>query len=107
MAKTDVHAERAARLVDGLRQKRDEQGEYPLTAARLRELVEPQATDEELLKALGHKSQAATLVLANKKDISSPVALIEDQAALAASPLLLEYALGKLAREDAPLHPVN
>ncbi len=106
MAKVDVNAERAARLVEALKGQRDQGTDYPLTAARLRERVEPTLSDDDLFKALGHKSQADNLVVAAKKDLASPIALAEDAAKLAGSDLLLEYALGKLATADKPLHPV-
>ena len=62
MAKVDVHAERAARLVDALRQQRDQGADYPLTVARLRELADPYLGDDDLFKALLHKSQANNVV---------------------------------------------
>jgi hypothetical protein len=106
MTKVDVHAERAARLVDTLRQQRDQGSAYPLTVARLRELVDPELSDDDLFKALLHRSQASNVVVAAKKDPASPVALAEDAARLAASDVVLVYALGKLATADKPLHPV-
>src|SRR5262249_43205724 len=106
MAKVDVHAERAARLVDVLRRQRDQGADYPLTAARLRELADPQWSDEDLFKALTHKSQAGNVVVAPKKDLASPVALAEDAAKLAGGDLLLNYALNRLATAEKPLHPL-
>jgi len=105
MAKADEHKERAVRLVESLR-KHKEEGTYPTTAAHLRQQIEPGCTDEELLKALQHRSQSATWVLANKKDPATPVALADDIEQLAGSALLLRYALGQLASADKPLHPV-
>src|SRR5262245_27951721 len=101
MAKPDPKAERAAKLAEALRQAR-EQNTYPLTAARLRELADPEANDEDLFKALTHES----LAVAARKDLSSPVVLAEDAPRFAASDALIEYALGKLASADKPLHPV-
>src|SRR5262249_38187819 len=46
------------------------------------------------------------VVLAAKKDPAAPVALAEDAALLARSPLLLEYALARLCSAEKPLHPV-
>ncbi len=106
MAKVDVHAERAARLVEALRQQRDQGANYPLTATRLRELVEPELNDDDLFKALSHRSQAGNLVVLAKKDPASPVALAEDASRLAAGDLALGYALNKLATPEKPLHPV-
>lgn len=101
MPKTDVAAERAARLLEALRQAR-EQGDYPLTADRLRQRAEPEASDEELFKALAKAGPA--VVVAAKKDIVSPVALAEDAEGLARGEGLLRYALGKLASAERPLH---
>lgn len=106
MAKVDANAERATRLLEEL-QKQSQEGEYPLTVARLRELADATATDEELFKALGHKSKVAEFLIAGKKDPSSPVVLTADAETLAASPQLLEYALGKLASADKPLHALE
>src|SRR5438552_81751 len=100
MAKVDVNKERAERLVDALRQQRDQGADYPVTVARLRELVDPQMGDAELFKALLHKSQADNLIFAAKKDLASPVALAEDMAKLAQSDLVLEYALNKVATAE-------
>jgi hypothetical protein len=107
MPKQDVHAERGAKLVEALRQQRDSGADYPITVARLRELADPQATDEELFKALSKKSTSEQVVLAAKKDPSSPIALAEDHSKLVFSPMLLGYALGKLASADKPTHTVE
>jgi hypothetical protein len=88
MARQDATGQRAARLVDTLRGRR-EQGDdaYPLTVARLRELAEPDAADPDVFKALAKKPFAQQIVVAGKKDPASPIALAEYAAALAASPL--------------------
>src|SRR5690242_11673174 len=100
MAKADPHGDRASRLVKALQQQKEEGGEYPLTAGRLRELADAEATDEELFKALSHKSISDKVILAAKKDLTSPVALADDAKDLAGSSELLEYALGKLASAE-------
>jgi hypothetical protein len=106
MAKTTLDAARAAQLVEALRRQRDQGNDYPIPLARLRETVDPTLSDEDLLRAAGHKSIAASIIRAAKKDVAGPVALAEDVASLAGSPLLLEYALGQLASADKPTHPV-
>jgi hypothetical protein len=106
MAKQDANAERAGRLVEALRRQRDEGGEYPLSAARLRELADPQASDEDVLKALLKKPFAQQVLVASRKDPASPLALAEDAGRLAGSSLLLEFALGKLCNPEAPLQPL-
>lgn len=107
MAKVNLHADRAARLVARLQQERDSGGEYPLTLARLRELVDPAASDDDLHKAMGQKVIAGQVVLAAKKDVASPVALADDATRLGQSPLLIEYAVGLLSTAEAPLHPLT
>ncbi len=104
MSIPNPQAERAGKLVEALRGQREQGSGYPLTAAALRNLADPHATDDELLAALAKKPYASQIVLAAKKDPASPLALVEDAPALAASPLLLEYALGKLATAERPLH---
>src|SRR3954447_13637866 len=102
MAKVDPRAERAAKLADVLRQSR-EQNAYPVTASRLRELADPQLSDEDLFKTLTHDS----LAVGAKKDLSAPVVLAEDVQMLASGATLLEYALGKLASAEKPLHRID
>jgi hypothetical protein len=107
MAKPDATAERAVRLVEALRRVK-EQGSagYPLTVQQLKQQAEPDATDEDVLKALTKKPHADEVVLADRKDLSAPIALSADSKTLAAGPLLLEYALGKLCSAEAPLQQV-
>lgn len=102
MAKADPRTERAAKLADVLRTQRESGISFP-TASRLRDLLDPQITDEDLFKTLTHDS----LVVAAKKDLSAPVALAEDAEQLAASDALLEYAMSKLASADKPLHRID
>src|SRR4051794_13438555 len=105
MAKQQV-LERGARLVEALRARRESGAGYPTTVRRLREQAEPEGSDEDALKALAAKPAAEQVVLAARKDPEAPVALAEDAELLAASPLLAEYALGKVCSAEKPLHPV-
>jgi hypothetical protein len=104
MAKQDPSAERAERLVEALRRQREGE-DYPLTVARLKELADSQASDEEVFKALTRKPFVEQVLVAAKKDLESPLALAEDAGRLATSALLLEFALGKLCSSEKPLHP--
>jgi hypothetical protein len=106
MPKRDPVAELAQKLLATLEQQRQSGGEYPLTAARLAALADPQAAPEQVAKALAKKPFAAKWIVANKKDANSPIALAGDGERLAASPLLLEYALGLLCSADKPVHPL-
>jgi hypothetical protein len=107
MPKQDARAERAAKLIESLKRQREQPTGYPPTVGRLRELADPHLTDQELFAALTKKPLAERFALAAKKDLLAPVALAEDVATLAAAPLLLEYALGKLASADKPVHPIG
>jgi hypothetical protein len=78
---------------------------YPLTLKQLGERAEPQAPPGLLLKAAAKAAFGERAVVARKKDLAAPVALREDLAQLAASPLLLEFVLGLLCRPDKPLVP--
>ena len=105
MPKVDLIAELAGKLLAALQQQRQSGSDYPLTVAHLAALADPQATPEQVLKALAKKPFAARWLLASKKDTNSPIVLAEDGERLAASPLLLEYALGLVCSADKPLHP--
>jgi hypothetical protein len=104
MPKANPAAELAQKLRTTLEQQRQSGAEYPLTVARLAALTDPQAPPELVGKALAKKSFAAQWIIANKKDVDSPIVFAEDGEHLAESPLLLEYALGLLCRADKPLH---
>jgi hypothetical protein len=75
---------------------------YPLTLQRLAELSDPQAPPELLLKAAGKKPFAEAALVAQKKNLAAPVALRADAAALAASPLLLDFALATSCKPEKP-----
>lgn len=104
MPRVDPVAELAAKLLYTLEQQRQSGGDYPLTVARLAAVADPQAPPEQVARALAKKPFAAKWVVANKKDANSPIALAEDRECLAASPQLVEYALGLLCSADTPLH---
>jgi hypothetical protein len=105
--KVDLVAELAQKLLTALEQQRQAGSDYPLTVARLAALADPQATPEQVRKALNKKPFAARWLLASKKDANSPIVLAEDSERLAASPLLLEYALSLVCSADKPLHPLT
>jgi hypothetical protein len=107
MPKADPVAELARKLSHALEQQRQSGGDYPLTVARLAALADPQATPEQVRKALTKKPFDSTWIVAVKKDAGSPIALAEDGERLAASPLLLEFALGLVCGADKPVHPLT
>jgi hypothetical protein len=80
---------------------------YPLTLLRLAELSDPQAPPELVFKAAGKKPFADTALVAQKKNLAAPVALRGDTAVLAASPLLLAFALETLCKPEKPTVPVD
>ena len=75
---------------------------YPLTLQRLGELTDPQATPELVEKAVGKEPFKGRALVAQKKNPSAPVALVEDVEQLAASPLLLNLVLDQLCSETSP-----
>ena len=95
----------ARKLLTALQQQRQSGGDYPTTVERLAALADPQATPEQVKKALNKKPFAALWLIANKKDTHSPIVLVEDLERLAASEQLLEYALGQLCSAEKPSHP--
>ena len=78
---------------------------YPLTLQRLAELTDPQAPPELVLEAIGKKQFKDRVILAQKQERAAPLALKEDLEQLAASPLLLEFALDKLCSPASPTCP--
>ncbi|HWG43225.1 MAG TPA: hypothetical protein VN688_10600 [Gemmataceae bacterium] len=105
MPKVDLVAELAQKLLHALEQQRQSDSDYPLSVVRLTALADPQATPEQVVKALAKKPFATKWIIAGKKDPNSPIALAEDVERLAASPMLLEYTLGLVCSADKPLHP--
>ncbi len=104
MPKAKPVDELAQKMLTVLEQQRQGDGEYPLTVARLAALADPQAAPELVNKALNKKPFAAKWVIAKRKDPNSPIVLAEDGERLAASSMLLEFALGHLCSADKPLH---
>ncbi len=95
----------ARKLLTALQQQRQSGGDYPTSVERLAALADPQATPEQVKKALNKKPFAALWLIANKKDTHSPIVLVEDLERLASSEQLLEYALGQLCSAEKPSHP--
>src|SRR5262245_8566002 len=100
--KKDPAAELAVRLVDSLRQQKAT-GVYPLTVKRLGELTDPLANEDLVAKATTKKPFIDEVILPQKKNPDAPVVLIEDEAVLADSPELLEFALNQLVTPSGPL----
>jgi hypothetical protein len=105
MPKSDAAAELAGKLIASLRRQRDQNDAYPLTVAQLAALAAPEASPELLKKSLGKKQFTEQAILAQKKAAEQGlVALKEDAERLAASPLVLEFALEQLCSPASPLH---
>jgi hypothetical protein len=98
----DVVADLAEKLLHTLEQQRQSGGDYPLTVMRLAALTDPQATPEQVTKALRKQPFAARWIAVSKKDANSPIVLVEDGERLATDPLLLEFALGLVCSADKP-----
>jgi len=83
----------AENLLRLLRQRCEQgQGEL-LTLATLARMADPAAGPRAVLGVLYQRRTFGPLVVAARRDLDAPVALIEDMPRLAASPQLLEYAL--------------
>jgi hypothetical protein len=104
--KPDAAAELAAKMVHALGQQRERGDDaYPTTVARLVAAVDPQATPDLIQKALKKKAFSDQALLAQKKGgAGSPAALKEDADRLAASTLVLDFALGQVCTPEKPLH---
>jgi hypothetical protein len=96
----------ADKLVETLRTQKD-QGNYPLTLKQLGEATDPQAVEKLILKTAAQEPFSTTVIVAQKKNVNAPVALRDDLTALAASPLLLEFALEQVCTPEKPLWPVE
>jgi hypothetical protein len=103
------HADRllGGKLIQALHDNRGGGGPYPITLAELAAKADAQSTPQQIEKALSKKAMAAQVVRARKNDPASPIALREDTERLACSPLLLEYALGRVCSAAKPLHPAS
>src|SRR5438876_984840 len=92
--KTSAAAELAEKMVQALRAQRDLGGDaYPLTLKVLVERADPQADADLRAKAIKHKTFTSQVVLAQKKNPDTPLALADDIERLANSRLLLEWLL--------------
>lgn len=103
--KANPAAELAAKMVQTLREQRDQGGTYPLTLRRLAELTDPSAADDLRAKAAKHKAFTGAVVLAQKKAADTPLALAEDRDRLADSPLLLEWVMEQACTPVTPALP--
>jgi hypothetical protein len=75
---------------------------YPLTMQRLAELADPLAPPALIDRATGKKEFAKHVVVAQKKNLQAPVALVSDLEPLAASRILLEFVLEASCTPEAP-----
>jgi hypothetical protein len=104
MPKPNPVADLAGRLVQLLHAEK-QAGAYPATLRQL--LTRAGAADApDVPKALAHKVFKSQAIVAARRTIDAPVALVADADRLADSPLLLEFALGLLSTAKKPLHPV-
>lgn len=107
MRKANPIAMLAEQLVRSLFDLRDRgSAAYPTTCNALAALAAPEAAPDDLAKAFKKKPGAAALIRAHKNDPQSPISLAEDADRLAASPLLLEFALGLICTPTKPAHPL-
>lgn len=98
MPKSNPTAALAGRLIQALTACRAEGGDrYPVRLSDLAARLDAPADGPAVLKALGKKA-----IVAVKGRSDAPVALAEDAAALAASPLTLEAALRAKGEKGAP-----
>src|SRR5205823_8425387 len=101
-------ADLAEKMVQALRAQRNQgEGAYPLTLTRLAELADPNAPDDLRARAVKHKTFTGQVVLAQKKNPDTPLALSGDADRLANSPLLLEWLLEQVCTPEAPLQAVD
>jgi hypothetical protein len=96
-AKKDATAELAEQLIAALEQQRSGGPDaYPLSLGRLAELVVPQATPAQVLKAAAKRSFQTRVAPVRSKTLESPVALAGDAEMLAGSRAAVEFMLGTL-----------
>src|SRR5687768_10192431 len=108
MAKSDAAAELAQKMIAVLETQRGLGPEaYPLTCQRLVALADPACPQGLISKALTKKTFSQRVLVAAKKAPTAPVALREDVEQLAASPLLLQFALEALCTPTSPTCPVS
>lgn len=76
---------------------------YPLPLRRLAELTDPAAPADLVQKAVAKKKPFGDrVVLAQAKNLDAPIVLREDLEQLAASPLLLEFAVAAACNQTTP-----
>jgi hypothetical protein len=80
---------------------------YPLTLKRLAELTDPAAAPALVLKAAARKEFAERVAVVNKKNLDTPLALVEDLEQFASSGLLLEFVLDAICTPAQPGCPVS
>lgn len=88
-------------------QSRLGEGAYPLTVHRLLELTDLGAAPALRKKALAAKAFQERVLLVDKKDMGSPVALADHRARLTSSALFLEYLLRKRRKATEHAFPVD
>jgi hypothetical protein len=99
----DVATELAEKMVRGLESQRSLGPDaYPLTGKRLAELADPAAPPALIAKAAGKKDFAKHVIVAQRKNLQAPVALLSDLEQLAASRILLEFVLESVCTPTAP-----
>ncbi len=99
----DAASELAANLVRVLESQRSlGSSAYPLPLRRLAEVTDAGAPPELLQAALKKRPFKDRIVCGHAKHPDAPVALVEDTDQLAASPLLLEFALEQVCTPASP-----
>src|SRR5262249_13062713 len=108
-AKKDAATALAEKMVQVLEAQRHLGADsYPVTLRRLAELTDPAAPTELVLKAVAkRKPFGERAVPVQPKNLDSPVALSEDAEQLAASPLLLAFALDCICSPIKPTCAVS
>jgi hypothetical protein len=107
--KKDAATELAEKMLQALDAQRRLGAEaYPLAVRRLAQLTDSAAPDELVLKAVAKKKVfAPRAVVAQARNLDSPIALAEDADRLAGSPLLLEFLLEQVCTRDRPTCPIK
>src|SRR5260370_9169025 len=106
-ARANPAAEVAAKMVQTLREQRDQGSAYPLTRKQLAELANPSATEDLKAKAAKHKGFTGAVLLARKKAPDSPLALAGRPRPPGDHPLPLAWVLEPPSTPAAPPHPAD
>jgi hypothetical protein len=102
-SKKSTAAQLAEKLVAVLEAQRGfGKDSYPLTLQRLVQLTDAQAPAELIDKAVANKAFKERVIVAHMQNRAAPVALVEDGERLAASRMLLEFALALVCTPDKP-----